>query len=202
MKAQILNIEGKKVKEIETNIFDGKVREDIIQKVVETGKEKHPHAPFFLAGKQASAAGKISHTRRQFKTAAGHGISRIPRKVFWRRGTQFNWQGATVSSARGGRRSHPPKILSMIKQKKINKKEMQKALLSALALTSSVNEVKKKYKTLFNKEIKIKLPLIIEDNILDLNTKKFLDSFINYYDFSTIGRYTHEYHPFLFEKSS
>lgn len=30
----------------------------------------------------------------------------------------------------------------------------------------------------------------------------FFDSFIRYYDFSTVGRYTHEYHPFLFEKSS
>jgi len=32
--------------------------------------------------------------------------------------------------------------------------------------------------------------------------KKFLESFIQYYDFTTVGRYTHEYHPFLFEKSS
>jgi len=37
----------------------------------------------------------------------------------------------------------------------------------------------------------------------DLETQeKFLDSFIHYYDFTTVGRYTHEYHPFLFEKSS
>ena len=32
--------------------------------------------------------------------------------------------------------------------------------------------------------------------------QKFIKSFVNYYDFSTVGRYTHEYHPFLFEKSS
>jgi hypothetical protein len=32
--------------------------------------------------------------------------------------------------------------------------------------------------------------------------ENFLKSFINYYDFTTVGRYTHEYHPFLFEKSS
>ena len=30
----------------------------------------------------------------------------------------------------------------------------------------------------------------------------FLESFIRYYDFTSVGRYTHEYHPFLFEKSS
>ncbi|MCK4517743.1 hypothetical protein KAT92_03145 [Candidatus Babeliales bacterium] len=30
----------------------------------------------------------------------------------------------------------------------------------------------------------------------------FIESFIRYYDFTSVGRYTHEYHPFLFEKSS
>ena len=176
MKAQILNIEGKKKGEIETSIFDSKIREDVIQKVVEAEKVKHPSAPFYLAGKQASASGKLSHTRRKWKTAAGKGLARIPRKIFWRRGTQFYWQGATVSSARGGRRSHPPKVLSMIKQKKINKKEYEKAFLSALALTVSKEKIKEKYKTLENKEIKISLPIIIEDKILDLKTKEFFNS--------------------------
>lgn len=32
--------------------------------------------------------------------------------------------------------------------------------------------------------------------------EKFLDSFVHYYDFTSVGRYTHEYHPFLFEKAS
>ena len=35
-----------------------------------------------------------------------------------------------------------------------------------------------------------------------LEHESFIDSFIRYYDISTVGRYTHEYHPFLFEKSS
>ena len=34
------------------------------------------------------------------------------------------------------------------------------------------------------------------------DSERFIESFIQYYDFSTAGRYTHEYHPFLFEKSS
>ncbi len=176
MKITILDIEGKKKGELITNIFDGKIRYDIMQRVVEAEKRKHPYAPFYLAGKQASASGKIRHTRRKWKTAAGRGISRIPRKIFWRRGTQFYWQGATISSARGGRRSHPPKILSIIKEKKINKKERKLAFLSALALTVSVNELKGKYKTLEGKEIKIKLPIIIEKKILKLKTKDFLKS--------------------------
>jgi len=182
MKIEILNVEGKKQGEIETNIFDGKIREDIIQRVVEAEKTKQPHAPNYLAGKQAAASGKISHTRRKWKTATGKGISRIPRKIFWRRGTQFYWQGATVSSTRGGRRAHPPRILSMIKVKKINKKEKQKAFLSALALTASVKEVKNKYKTLEDKELKINLPIVIDKKILELKMKEFLFALKNILD--------------------
>ncbi len=177
MKIQVLDKEGKKKGEIETSIFDEKVREDLIQRVVEAEKTKHPSAPYYLAGKQASASGKIRHARRRWKTATGRGISRIPRKIFWRRGTQFYWQGATISSTRGGRRAHPPKIL--MREKKINKKEKLKALLSALALITSIEELKKKYKNLKDKEIKIKLPIIVENEILDLKTKLFLDSLKN-----------------------
>lgn len=176
MKIQILNIKGGKKAEIETNIFDGEIRQDIIQRVVEAERRKQPYAPLYLAGKQASASGKLRHARRKWKTAAGRGISRVPRKVFWRRGTQFYWQAATIASARGGRRAHPPKILSMTKVKKVNKKEKKKAFLGALALTASVEQVKKKYKSLKDKESKIKFPIIIDDKILDLKTKEFLES--------------------------
>ncbi len=173
MKIPILDIDGKKKGEIETTIFDGEIRQDLIQKVVEAEKKKQPYSPSNLAGKQASASGKIRHGRRVWKSAAGRGISRIPRKIFWRRGNHFYWQGATVSSARGGRRTHPPKILSMIKVKKINKKEKRKAFLSALALTASIEQLKKKYKSLEDKEVKIKLPVVIENKILSLKTKDF-----------------------------
>jgi len=176
MKIQILSVEGKKKAEIESAIFNRKIREDIIQRVVEAEKRRQAFSPSPLAGKQASASGKTRHARRKWKSAAGKGISRIPRKTFWRRGTQFYWQGATISSARGGRRAHPPKILSMIKEKKINKKERQFAFFSALAMTASVKEIRKKYKSLEDKEIKIKFPLIVEDKILELNTKDFFSA--------------------------
>ena len=112
---------------------------------------------------------------RKWKTAYGKGISRVPIKIFWRRGTQFYWQAATIASVRGGRRAHPPKILSMLRIKKVNKKEKNLAFSSALALTSCVDELKKKYRTL-DKEIKIKLPMVVEDKILDLKTKEFFSA--------------------------
>lgn len=174
MKIQILDSSGEKSGEKSTEIFDGKIRKDIMQKVIETEKKKQPFAPFILAGKQASASGKIRHGRRRWKTAAGRGLARIPRKIFWRRGTQFYWQGATVSSARGGRRSHPPKVLSMINTKKINKKEKKIAFLSALAMTASKNSVKERYSSLSNKDIKIIFPLVANSKLLSLKTKDFL----------------------------
>ena len=171
MKIQILDITGKKVKEIETNLFEEPIREDIIYKIVEAEKLKQPYSSKYRAGMDSSASGNVTHRRHTWKSDRGRGLSRVPRKIFWRRGTQFSWQGAIIPSVRGGRRAHPPK--NSVNLKKINKKEMNKALLSALTYIISVNEIKKKYSSLKNQEIKINLPLIVEDKSLGLNTKDF-----------------------------
>jgi large subunit ribosomal protein L4e len=179
MKTQILNITGKKGKEIETGLFEEPIREDIIYKVVEAERLKQPYSPKYRAGMDRSASGNVRHKRHSWKSDRGRGLSRVPRKIFWRRGTQFSWQGAIIPSVKGGRRAHPPK--GSVNLKKINKKELQKALLSALTYTSSVDEIKKKYKTLENEKIEIKLPLIVEDKILGLNTKdlfRFLEGIL------------------------
>ena len=171
MKAQILNITGKKIKEIETNLFEEPIREDIICKIVEAEKLKQPYSSKYRAGMDRSASGNVTHRRHSWKSDRGRGLSRVPRKIFWRRGTQFSWQGAIIPSVKGGRRAHPPK--GSVNLKKINKKEMKKALLSALTYTNSINEIKKKYASLKNEKIEIKLPIIIEDKVLGLNTKDF-----------------------------
>ena len=92
-----------------------------------------------------------------------------------RKGSQFNWVGATVPSAVGGRRAHPPKVISMISKKKINKKEMKIALISALTATAEKKEVKNKYGKLKDSEIK-NLPLIVESKIISLKTKELISS--------------------------
>lgn len=178
MKAQILDINGKKIKEITTTLFEEPVREDIIYKIVEAEKIKHPSAPKLYAGMARSASGNIRHKRHAWKVSYGHGMSRIPRKIMWRRGTQFSWVGAIIPSAKGGRRAHPPKGLGRIK--KINKKELNKALLSALTYSNSIEELKKKYSSIQDKENKdLKFPIIVEDKILKLNTKDFLNALKN-----------------------
>jgi len=172
MKAKILNKEGKEAGEVELpEIFSSKIREDISQKVFEAFKKQQPYAPFFMAGKQHSASGKLRHARRLWKTAYGKGISRVPRKVLWRRGTQFYWIGAEISSTRGGRRAHPPRVEHFLKELKINKKEKLLAINSVISATANSFYLKKRYSRL--KEVNKNLPFVIGSDLLKLKTKEF-----------------------------
>ena len=174
MKLKILDKTGKKVSEKETKLFEEPVRIDIIAKVVEAEKNWHPWSPRFRAGMDISASGNVTHRRHVWKSDRGRGLSRIPKKTLWRRGTQFSWEGAIVPSTKGGRRAHPPK--GEVNDKKINKKELLKALRSALSYVADVKSVKKKYSTLDSKDIKLDLPLVVENKVLNLSTKEFLES--------------------------
>ena len=176
MKSAVLDINGKKLRTINLpSCFSQKIREDMITKVLETKKSRQPYAPSLVAGKQHSASGKIRHRRHVWKTHYGMGISRIPRKIMSRRGKQFVWEGAEISSTKGGRRAHPPKVLSMSNTKKINKKEMKIAMGSAISATANEKEMKKRYKTLKDKKID-NLPLIVEPKLLSLKTKQLISN--------------------------
>ncbi len=176
MKSKILDINGKEKGSVELpKFFSEFVREDIVAKVLEATKMKQPYGPSPVAGKQNSASGNIQHTRNVWKTMQGKGISRVPRKIMSRRGSQFNWIGAEIPNARGGRRAHPPKVISMINTRKINKREMEAALKSALSATANEKMVSAKYETLNGKKIS-ELPIIVESKILSLKTKELISS--------------------------
>ncbi len=176
MKAKILDINGKEKGTIDLpKCFSGKVREDIVGKILEAKKSQQPFSPSPMGGKQHSASGKIKHLRHVWKSGYGKGQSRVPRKVMSKRGSQFNFVAAEIPSVRGGRRAHPPKILSMMNLKKINKKEMKIALISALSATVNEKIVKERYERLKDKNISA-LPLIVESKISSLKTKDFISS--------------------------
>jgi len=143
-----------------------------LQKFWKQKKSQQPYAPSPVAGKQHSASGKIRHRRHVWKSHYGQGISRIPRKSVSRRGDRFNWIGAEISSTRGGRRAHPPKILSMINTKKINKKELKIALMSAISATANGIEIVKRYATLKNKKVE-NVPFVVEEKINFLENQRF-----------------------------
>ncbi|MBI5803208.1 50S ribosomal protein L4 [Candidatus Pacearchaeota archaeon] len=175
MKSDVFSVEGKKLKEIELpNFFSEKIREDLIAKVLESKKIIQPYAPMQYAGMLYSASGKIRHKRHAWKISYGRGMSRVPRKIMSRRGSQFQWVGATTPHTRGGRRAHPPKLLHILKRKKMNKKEINLALVSALSATANEKEVRKKYSRLRDIEIK-NLPFIVESRILSLKTKELIE---------------------------
>ena len=178
MKANILSINGNKLRDIELpKCFSQKIRGDLIHKVLEAKKKRQPYSPSPIAGNQHSASGKIQHRRHVWKTHYGKGISRIPRKTTSRKGSQFVWIGATIPSAVGGRRAHPPKVASMINTKKINKKEMEIALNSAISATANKKEIVKRYENLKTEDLKnFNLPIIVEGKIASLKTKPLIES--------------------------
>ena len=176
MKTKIIGINGKQTREITLpKFFSDKIRYDVVSKVLEAKKTQQPYAPSPVAGKQHSASGKIRHRRHVWKSGYGRGASRIPRKIMSRRGSQFNWVGATIPGAVGGRRAHPPKILSLINTKKINKKELKLALRASISATANPKEISKKYSKLENKKID-NLPLIVESKLLGLKIKQLISS--------------------------
>lgn len=144
MKADILSLEGKKVKSIELpEQFSEEYRPDLIKRAV-LAKQSHDRQPYGAspeAGFRHSTY--ISKRRRKYRTCYGRGIARTPRKIMSRRGTQFNWVGALSPNTVGGRRAHPPKAEKNWNLK-INATERRKALRSAIAATIDKELVKKR----------------------------------------------------------
>ncbi len=168
MKANVLNINGEKVKSIELpSQFNEEYRPDLIKRAVWViqNNKRQAYGAFERAGKDYSA--KLSRRRKHYKTSYGHGISRVPRKTLWHRGAQFGWVGALAPGTVGGRRAHPPKA-GKIWEQKINKKERRKAIRSAIAATA--------LKDILNKNIEV--PLIVENKLESLNKTKDVEKFL------------------------
>ncbi|MEM2915819.1 MAG: 50S ribosomal protein L4 [Candidatus Woesearchaeota archaeon] len=120
--------------------FSEQIRPDIIKRAVEAiwSHKRQPYSSDPCAGKKASA--KLSRRRRDYRGGYGHGISRVPRKILSRNGTQMYWVAANAPGTVKGRRAHPP-VSSKIWRQKINEKERKKAIRSALAATISRQHV-------------------------------------------------------------
>ena len=111
--------------------FQEPLRQDVIKKAVEVlqANQRQTYGASPRAGMRSSA--DVSRRRRKYRGSYGHGISRVPRKVLTRRGTQFFWVGAVAPGTVGGRRAHPPKATKDWSLA-LNKKENKKAIRSAL----------------------------------------------------------------------
>jgi large subunit ribosomal protein L4e len=175
MKTKILTVDGKSKGEINLpKVFSTPIREDIVQKVLEIKKTKQPYGNMPGAGNQYSASGSMVHRRHVWKSQYGRGMSRVPRKTLTRKGSQFRWEGASSPNTKGGRRAHPPKPISMINTKKINKKELRIAFDSALSATADKKFIEKKYGRI--KKLEKEIPLIVEPKFISLKTKERIES--------------------------
>lgn len=133
MKADVLSLQGSKVKSVDLpEQFNENYEPDLVNRavLVVASHNRQPYGTNPWAGQTYSA--KLSRRRRDYKGAYGKGISRVSRKVMWRRGTQFHWVGAAVPGTVGGRKAHPPKS-TKIWALKINDNERRKAIRSALS---------------------------------------------------------------------
>ena len=178
MKSTIYTMAGEKGKSIDlTKQFSEEIRPDLIKQAVLViqSRKRQKYGTDPRAGIEYSA--KLSRRRRAYRGGYGKSMSRIPRKVMLRRGTQFIYTGAVVSGTVGGRRAHPPKGKKIF-AKSLNKKERQKAIRSAIAAT-----IDKKY--LENKGIinTNNLPLIIE-KLEDVNKTKEVKELLSKLDLS------------------
>jgi large subunit ribosomal protein L4e len=159
LKSKLFSQSGELKSEIELpKVFSSKIRQDMVMKYLEVEKFKlrQPYSNFEEAGKRHSASGTISHKRHEWKGHYGKGISRAPRKTMWRRGTQFYWVGAEVSNARGGRIAHNP--TGIYSSRKINKKEINQAMSSALAATANKEIISSRYSSI--SKIEVSAPVI------------------------------------------
>lgn len=178
-KTKVLDKQGKEKEKIDLpEAFSKKIREDIVAKVVEARRQEQPYGPSPVAGRQHVAKGKLRHRKDVWRAQPGRGISRVPRKILSQRGSQFNWEAAEIPHARGGVRAHPPKMASMFKKKKVNKKEVKTALESALSATADKKTISKKYSTIEESQIK-EVPIVVESEISSLKTKEMLESLKN-----------------------
>ena len=135
MKMDVVGLDGAKVKKIDLPTqFSEDYRPSLIKRAVMVimGNLRQSTGAYVKAGMRQM--GKLSRRRSAYKGAYKHGISRVPRKTMWRRGTQFGWEGAVAPGTKGGRRAHPPKVEKKFSLS-INNKERRKAIRSALSGT-------------------------------------------------------------------
>jgi len=132
MRLKVLSITGNELGQVDLPVqFLEPVREDLIKKAVLAiqNNKRQAYGSYEQAGKRHAV--RLSKRRRAYRGSYGRGISRVPRKILSRRGTQFYWQGAFAPGTVGGRRAHPPKAEKVWKWK-INAKERRKAICSAM----------------------------------------------------------------------
>ncbi|MFA4646127.1 50S ribosomal protein L4 [Pyrococcus kukulkanii] len=148
MKVKVFDLNGQPVDEIELpRVFFTPFRPDLIRRAVIASwtHRIQPQGRDPMAGKR----------RVTENIGKGHGMARVERLKTPPRYAAF------VPFARGGRRTHPPKVEKIIWED-INKKERRLAIMSAIAATANYDIVKARGHVIDNVP---QLPLIVVDDL-------------------------------------
>jgi large subunit ribosomal protein L4e len=164
--SNIYDLKGETKGKIELPIqFHEEFRPDLIRRAV-LSLQTHriqPHGTKLGAGD--IFADFLSKRRHRFRTTYGYNQSRTPTKVMQRKGGRLTRRGANVPQAMGGRKSHPPRVETVLAEK-INDKERKKAIRSALYATTVKEFVEERGHNVSSVK---ELPLIVVDNIEKLS---------------------------------
>ena len=179
VKVDVFDLEGKPVEKIDLpKVFSEPIREDLILRAVlaSQSKRRQPYGTDILAGKRTAAhyhGGRPGRSSSKRYSMMGREMARLPR-LHGKTVPHLSYRVRFVPQARKGRLAHPPKIEKIWIQK-INKKENQKAVKSAIAATTQREFVLKRGHKV--EDIKL-LPIIVEDKIQELKKTKDIIEFL------------------------
>ncbi len=163
--AKIYAISGQEKSQITLpKVFTTPYRPDLIQKSVLAAQSstRQKHASFTLAGLQTS--GDYYGSRRNtYRQTINKALTHLPRI---KKGGGGLGDVVRVPQAKGGRKAHPP--LGKDHSRKINRKEYNLALNSAISATKDKKLVEDRGHKILDKE----LPLIVEDKIESIKKTK------------------------------
>ncbi|HOB17853.1 MAG TPA: 50S ribosomal protein L4 [Candidatus Methanoculleus thermohydrogenotrophicum] len=148
MKAKVRTLTGEIAHEVDLpEIFNEEYRPDLIKRAVLAIQSTRfqPHGTDPYAGMRTSAE----------SWGSGRGVAQVPR-------IKNSSRAARVPQATGGRTAHPPKVTKVL-VKRINRKEKQKALRSAIAASTSPDLVRGRGH-IFDGD----LPLVLEDRFEEI----------------------------------
>jgi large subunit ribosomal protein L4e len=161
MKARVIALDGTDSGEIELPaVFDTPYRPEVIHKVYVNvlSHSYHRQGRYPAAGEMVSAESRNT----------GLGIARLARARG--EGCPRAGQAAGVAGVRHGRVAHPPESWKDI-YKKINRKEKQLGLCSAIAVTAKKELVQRRGHKISNE---VKLPLVVSNDIESIAKTKDL----------------------------
>ncbi len=170
-KISVYSVSGKVVGDMDMpKQFNEPVRSDLIKRAV-LAQQSHKFQQYGADPRAGTRQGEATPKRRKkYRTTYGYGISRIKRKIAWRRGLRFGWVGAFVANAIGGRKAFPPQANKVLAEK-INTKERRKAIRSAIAATIFKDFVEARNHQIADLKDR-RLIIVYEDKFEDLKKSK------------------------------